>query len=184
METENENAESAGNNSNNNATKETEAGKSDDQQQQQQPQLQPGTSGIQHAQTQGVYIEKQLTSSRKKTCKAWKYQKLVIFVVAQSHLSGCYWLFAPEFWEVTRNYKSFFFHSMNAVSVVGIPWGGEDTQTLPYAKEFINTMLKLILRERYLWTWVQYTESHLQWVKQECIPLGCVPPALDHFQGS
>ena len=69
--TENENAESAGNNSNNNATTATEAGKSDDQQQQQQPQLQPGTSGIQHAQTQGVYIiEKQLTSSRGKTCKA------------------------------------------------------------------------------------------------------------------
>ena len=54
--TEDENAESAGNNSNNNATTATEAGKSDDQQQQQQPQLQPGTSGIQHAQTQGVYI--------------------------------------------------------------------------------------------------------------------------------
>ena len=64
--TENENAELAGNNSNNNATTATEAGKSDDQQ---QPQLQPGTSGIQHAQTQGVYIEKQLTLSREKPCK-------------------------------------------------------------------------------------------------------------------
>ena len=27
-------------------------------------------------------------------------------------------------------------HSMNAGSVVGIPSGGADTQTLPYAKEF------------------------------------------------
>ena len=30
-----------------------------------------------------------------------------------------------------------FCHSMNAGSVVGIPWGGGDTQTLPYAKEFV-----------------------------------------------
>ena len=32
-----------------------------------------------------------------------------------------------------------FYHSMNAGSVVGIPWGGEDTQTLPYTKEFVWT---------------------------------------------
>ena len=31
-----------------------------------------------------------------------------------------------------------FHHSMNADSVVGIPKGGSDTQTLPYAKEFIE----------------------------------------------
>ena len=28
---------------------------------------------------------------------------------------------------------------MNAGSVVGIPWGSGDTQTLPYAKEFVWT---------------------------------------------
>ena len=30
-------------------------------------------------------------------------------------------------------------HSMNADSVVWIPWGGGDTQTIPYAKAFVRT---------------------------------------------
>ena len=36
-------------------------------------------------------------------------------------------------------YKSYFCHSMNTSSVVGISWGGGDTHTLPYAKEFVWT---------------------------------------------
>ena len=29
-------------------------------------------------------------------------------------LVGCFWLFAPKFWEVAGTYRSFFCHSMNA----------------------------------------------------------------------
>ena len=46
---------------------------------------------------------------------------------------------APKFWEVAETYELFFCHFMNAGSVMGIPWGGGDTQIIPYAKEFIWT---------------------------------------------
>ena len=36
-------------------------------------------------------------------------------------------------------YESLFCHSMNAGSMVGIPWGSGNTQHLAYAKEFIWT---------------------------------------------
>ena len=41
---------------------------------------------------------------------------------------------------------------MNAGSVVGIPWGGGDTQTLPYAKEFI--LHSKVMGTEKLWAWV------------------------------
>ena len=47
--------------------------------------------------------------------------------------------FFQKFWQVVGTYESFYCHSMNAGSVVEIPRGGGDIQTLPYAKEFIGT---------------------------------------------
>ena len=37
-------------------------------------------------------------------------------MVRQSHLSGCFWLFAPKFWEVAGTHKLFYCHSMNVGS--------------------------------------------------------------------
>ena len=51
---------------------------------------------------------------------------------------GCFWLFAPKFWEVVGTYESFFCHSITAGLGVGIPWGDGDTQTLPYAKKLFQ----------------------------------------------
>ena len=51
-----------------------------------------------------------------------------------------FWLFAPNLWEVVGTYESFFCHSMNASSIVRIPRGGGDTQTLLYA----NNLFQLI----------------------------------------
>ena len=47
-----------------------------------------------------------------------------------SHLSGCFWLFAPKFWEVVGTYEWYFCSFMNAAWVLGTIRGGEDTQTL------------------------------------------------------
>ena len=58
-----------------------------------------------------------------------------------------FWLFAPKFWKVVGN------HSLSAGSVVGIPWGGGDTQTIPYAKEFELFALRP-------WGWKNFTCEH------------------------
>ena len=45
-------------------------------------------------------------------------------------------------------------HSMNAGSVVGIPLGGGNTQTLPFAKEFVWTFYTQRQGCKNLWAWV------------------------------
>ena len=45
------------------------------------------------------------------------------------------------FWGCGRDLRMVFCHFMNVGSVVGIPWGGGDTQTLLYAKKFVWTFL-------------------------------------------
>ena len=47
-----------------------------------------------------------------------------------SHLSGCFWLFAPKFWEVIHTYEWWFCSKMNAAWMVGTVIGGGDTQHL------------------------------------------------------
>ena len=49
----------------------------------------------------------------------------------ESHLSGCFRLFAPKFWEVVGTYKWYFCHPIDADWDMGILKGGGDTQTLP-----------------------------------------------------
>ena len=44
---------------------------------------------------------------------------ILLLVACESHLSGCFWCFAPKFWEMARTHKSFFCHSMNAGSMIG-----------------------------------------------------------------
>ena len=48
-----------------------------------------------------------------------------------------FWLSGPKFLGGAGDLRMVPGHSMNAGPVVGIPWGGADTQTLPYAKEFV-----------------------------------------------
>ena len=55
-----------------------------------------------------------------------------------SHLSGCFWLFAPKILGDGGGLWMVLCHSINAGSVAGIPWIGEDAQTLPHAKEFFE----------------------------------------------
>ena len=50
-----------------------------------------------------------------------------------SYLNGCFWLFVPKFWEVVGTYKWYF-------SFYECRFSGGDTQTLPYAKEFVWTL--------------------------------------------
>ena len=60
----------------------------------------------------------------------------------ESHLSGFFILFAPIFLGGGRDLRMELCHSMNAGSVVRIPWGGRDPQTLPYHKNsFVWTFL-------------------------------------------
>ena len=59
--------------------------------------------------------------------------KINLLVARSRHLSGCFWLFAPKFLGGAGNLRMVLCHSMNAGSMVGIPWGGRGTQTLPYA---------------------------------------------------
>ena len=59
-----------------------------------------------------------------------------LYLVARySQFSGYFWLFAPKFgkWQGPMDGILSFY----AGSVVRIPWGGGDTQTLSYAKEFV-----------------------------------------------
>ena len=58
-------------------------------------------------------------------------------------LESPWWLllaFWPKILTGSRDLWIVLCHSMNAGSVVGIPWGGGDTQTLPYVKEFVWTL--------------------------------------------
>ena len=48
----------------------------------------------------------------------------------KSHLSSCFWLLTPKFWEVVRTYELSFCLKMNAAWVVWTIISGEDTQTL------------------------------------------------------
>ena len=66
----------------------------------------------------------------------WYKRILFLLVTLTSHLSGCFWFFAPTFWEVAGTYKS-------EPTVVGIPWGG--VTLIPYhilKKLFELTALK------------------------------------------
>ena len=42
---------------------------------------------------------------RKGTQNKFYWQSFVSLVARKSHLSGCFWLFAPKFWEVVGTYK-------------------------------------------------------------------------------
>ena len=46
-------------------------------------------------------------------------------------------LLTPKILEVVRTYKWYFCDFMNAASIMGIPWCGVFTQTIPHAKEFL-----------------------------------------------
>ena len=48
----------------------------------------------------------------------------------------CFW-FLRRWWRPANGALSFY--ELNGGSEMGIPWGGVDTQTLPYAKEFVWT---------------------------------------------
>ena len=57
-----------------------------------------------------------------------------------SHLSGCFWgFFCPKILGGGGDLRMVLCHSMNAGSVVGIPWGGGDTRTLSYTKKLVWT---------------------------------------------
>ena len=56
--------------------------------------------------------------------------KYVLEIYVQSHFTNI--LQNILIVEVVETCESFFCHYMNAGSVVGIPWGGRDTQILQY----------------------------------------------------
>ena len=62
-------------------------------------------------------------------------------VARSSHFSGCFWFFAPKFWEVAEVYKLFFSSKRNATSVVLTMSGGGDTQTLLDGKKKLHTQV-------------------------------------------
>ena len=59
----------------------------------------------------------------------------------ESHLTGLLLAFCPKVLEDGGDLQIVLCHSVNACWMVGIPWGGGDTQTLPCAKEFVWTFL-------------------------------------------
>ena len=59
-----------------------------------------------------------------------RFVSQVLLVARSSHLSGCFWLFAPKFWEVVGTYELLFCSKRNAALVVLTMLGGGDTQTL------------------------------------------------------
>ena len=61
------------------------------------------------------------------------YVELRYWWLVRVTLVLCFWLLR-KWWRPTNSTSSFY--ELNGGSVVGIPWGGVDTQTLPYAKEF------------------------------------------------
>ena len=68
------------------------------------------------------------------------HSEMKSLMARKSHLSGCFWLFAPKFWEVVGTYKLSFCPKRNAASVVLTMWGGRDTQTLLDGKKWtLNT---------------------------------------------
>ena len=63
---------------------------------------------------------------------------LSVELVIGGTLGSTLWLllaFCPTVFGGGRNQWMVLCHFMNAASVLGIPWGGGDTQTLPYAKK-------------------------------------------------
>ena len=52
------------------------------------------------------------------------------------NLIGGFWLLALKFLGDSRDLQMVLCHYINAGLVVGIPWDGGSTQSLPYAKEF------------------------------------------------
>ena len=81
-----------------------------------------------------VWLEK-----RKKINYTSHYSLKIISITIIFTIGPLLLAFWPKIWEVVVTYELFFCHSMNAGSMVGIPWGGEDTRTLSDAKEFIWT---------------------------------------------
>ena len=64
------------------------------------------------------------------------YVELRYWWLVRVTLVVCFWLLR-RWWRPANGALSFY--ELNGGSVAGIPWGGTDTQTLPYAKEFVWT---------------------------------------------
>ena len=58
-----------------------------------------------------------------------------LLVANQSHLSGCFWLFNPRFWEVAGTHE-WYLSFYECRFSVGVTMRLQDTHTLPCAKEF------------------------------------------------
>ena len=68
------------------------------------------------------------------------WSSTLFLLACKSHLSGCFWLFAPKFLEVMGTYKLSFCWKRNAASAVLTIWGGGDTQTPLGGKKILNFM--------------------------------------------
>ena len=79
---------------------------------------------------------------------------------------GCFWLFAPKFWQVAGTYKSLFCLKMNAAWDVVTMWGGVDTQTITITTWFIQIFVlgrwrqKLVLMPKFMCARVQTANLH------------------------
>ena len=64
-------------------------------------------------------------------------QSSILLVARQSHLSGCFLLFAPKYWEVEGTYKLSFFPKRNVAFELNALAGCGDTKIfrLPLAPE-------------------------------------------------